>query len=128
MDVRATIAQQLAAARGGKRDGNTGERGTRWVNEQIGMHRDTLSRIERGLQPPTVAQALTLLALYGVEPLDLPIARRQPTKVEQMWAREVYGTLTVEQIVALAWMSGHAVDDTGYLDPPLLDGKARRRA
>lgn len=111
MDVRATIAEQLVKARGARSTGSEGqgERGSRWVNQQTGMHRDTLGRIERGIQPPTVAQARQLCALYGTRPGDLPLMAHVPTKAERLWATQMVTTLTVEQVVALAWAHGDSV-------------------
>lgn len=121
MDVRATIAAQLVQARGARPTGSEGqgERGSRWVNQQTGMHRDTLGRIERGAQPPTVAQVRQLCALYGVAAIDLPVMQHKPTKAEQKWAREAYGTITLEQLIALAWLLGWQATGLRYFEAVL---------
>ena len=119
MDVRAAIAQQLIKARGARSTDKEGQgvRGSRWVNDRTGMHRDTLGRIERGIQPPTVEQARVLCALYGIKPSALPVMAHKPTKAEQMWARQMVATLTIEQVVALAWTYPLPVAVvTAYLD------------
>ena len=96
-DVRATIAAQLVAARG------PGERGTRTVHEATGISRDKLRRIEIGEQPPSVADARALCSVYDVSPSTLPIMAHKPSKADIAWARQHVETLTVEQVVALAW-------------------------
>ena len=122
MDVRAAIAQQLVRARAAKpTQGATGERGSRWVTQETGMHRDKLLRIERGTQTPTLADLQALCTLYGVIPSELPIMAHRPSKRDQAWAREQIASLTVEQVVALAWVFDKPVDQEPALGR-VLDG------
>ncbi len=103
MDVRATIAAQLVAARG------PGDRGTRAVHEATGISRDKLRRIEIGEQPPSVADVRALCAVYGIRPSDLRVVEHKATKAEKAWARKAVTTLTFEQFVALAWLAGTTI-------------------
>ena len=122
MDVRAAIAQQLVRARAAKpTQGATGERGSRWVTQETGMHRDKLLRIERGTQTPTLADLQALCTLYGVTPSELPIMAHRPSKRDQAWAREQIAGLTAEQAIAIAWVFALAVDETSLSG--LLDGE-----